>query len=121
MTDEFETRLEDGSPEEMAAKLVGLRKLTLQGDFGLVDEMYRRWADRQKKGLPAVDARFVEQQEDEDDTEWDSDDLDEEEGDEEEEDTEMGEAPELVKAQREKVLPEVDEDGFTKVVGKKKR
>lgn len=35
---------------------------------------------------------------------------------------EMGEAPELVEKPRTpKVEPEVDEDGFTKVVGRKKR
>ena len=117
MMDEFETRLEDGSPEEVAAKLVGLRKLTLQGEFGLVDEMQRQWEDRQRRGSRAVDVKFVATEEDEDDTDWDSDDLDEEEV----EDTEMGEAPDLMKVQKERAIPEVDEDGFTKVIGKKKR
>ena len=41
MNDEFEVNVEDSSGEEIAAKIVGLRKQTLQGDFGTVDEMLR--------------------------------------------------------------------------------
>ena len=41
---------------------------------------------------------------------------------EEEEDIEMSDAPQLVdKAKKEKLEPEVDEDGFTKVVGRRKK
>jgi pre-rRNA-processing protein TSR2 len=35
-------------------------------------------------------------------------------------DVDMGDAPALVRAPREKAEPEIDEDGFTKVVGKKR-
>ena len=118
MNDEFETNLEDESAEEVAAKIVGLRKLTLQGDFTVVDEMYSKWQERQRKGGGAVSFQHVEIGEGDNNTDWDSDDIGEEE---EDEDTEMGEASELVKVPRERVQPEVDEDGFTKVVGKKKR
>ena len=118
MNDEFDANLEDGSAEEIAARIVGLRKLTAQGDFEMVDEMYARWRERQRSGGGEVRMRFVEGGEDEEETDWDSD---EEEWDGIEEDTEMGEAPELVKVPKEKPPPEVDEEGFTKVVGKKKR
>ena len=117
MNDEFDINIEDGSEEEVAAKIVGLRKLTLKGDFVMVDEMFVRWQERQGRG-GNVNVRFVEGREDEEETDWDSDSVDVED---EEGDTEMGDAPPLVKPPKEKVQPEIDEDGFTKVVGKKKR
>ena len=46
-------------------------------------------------------------------TDWDTDDDEDEGGD-----VEMGDAPELVR--REKEEPEVDEEGFTKVTRKKR-
>ena len=118
MNDEFDINVEDGSGEEMAAKIIGLRKLTLQGDFALVDEMYRQWQQRQSKGgAERINFQHVDRGEDEDDTDWDSDDLDVEEDD----DVEMGEALVLGKTPKEKVHPKVDEDGFTEVISKKKR
>ena len=112
MIDEFEVNVEDESGAEMASKILGLRKLIRRGDFGMVDEMYRRWVDRQRKGEERVEMKVVEGDKDESE---DSEEL-EDDGD-----VDMGEAPELVKAPKEKVAPKVDEDGFTEVVGKKKR
>ena len=114
MNDEFDVNVEDGSAEEVAAKIVGLRKLTARGDFGMVDEMFARWEERQRRGGAEVAMRFVEEEEDE---ESDFDTEDWEDG----VDVEMGEAPDLVKVPRERPPPEVDEEGFTKVIGKKKR
>ena len=119
MNDEFEIVLEDESAQEIAAKIVGLRKLTLQGDFSMVDDMYARWKERQTRGSTAVKFQHVERGEDEDDTDWDSEDIEEEVVG--EEDVDMKDAPALVRALKEKAQPEVDEDGFTKVVGKKKK
>lgn len=117
MNDEFDVNVEDGSGEEIAAKVVGLRKLILQGDFTRVDEMYRQWQERQTKGgTTRIDFQVVEKGEDDDDTDWDSDDM---EG--EDVDVDMDEAPALVRAPKEKVQPKVDDDGFTEVVGKKRR
>lgn len=116
MNDEFDVNIEDGSGEEVAAKIIGLRKLTLQGDFAMVDEMYSRWQERQSKGGGGkISFHHATQDDDEDDTDWDSDDTEADEGD---DDVEMGEAPALVK---EKVQPKVDEEGFTEVVGKRRR
>ena len=118
MNDEFDINVEDRSGEEIAAKIIGLRKLTLQGDFALVDEMYQQWQQRQSKGgTGKINFQHVDRGEDEDDTDWDSDDLDEEEDD----DVEMGEAPAFGRAPKQKVHPKVDEDGFTEVISKKKR
>jgi len=116
MNDEFDVNVEDGSAEEVAAKIVGLRKLTARGDFKLVDEMFAQWEERQKKGGEEVGMRFVE----EDDEESDFDTEDWEDGV-EGVDIEMGEAPDLVTEPVKKPQPEVDEEGFTKVTGKKKR
>ncbi|KAG6993934.1 pre-rRNA-processing protein TSR2 [Physcia stellaris] len=120
MNDEFDVNVEDGSGEEIAARLVGLRKMTLQGDFTMVDEMYARWNERQRKGGDAVRFQHVTRGEEDDDTDWDSGDMDtdeEQDGD----DTPMDEAPALPKAPKEKVVPKVDDEGFTEVVGKKRR
>jgi len=116
MNDEFDANLEDESAEEMAARIIGLRKLTAQGNFEMVDETYARWQERQRRGGGDVGMSFVEGREDEEETDEDSD---EEEWNGIEEDTEMGEVPELVRARKEKPPPAVDEEGFTKVVGKK--
>ena len=121
MNDEFEIVLEDESAQEIAAKIVGLRKLTLQGNFSMVDNMYARWKERQTRGSTAVTFQHVERGEDEDDTDWDSEDIEEEEEEVGEEDVDMKDAPALVRALKEKAQPEVDEDGFTKVVGKKNK
>lgn len=119
MNDEFDVNVEDGSGEEIAAKIVGLRKLTLQGDFALVNEMYQQWQHRQSKGSSGkINFRHVDGGEDEDDTDWDSDDMEEENGD---GDVDMDEAPALVKVPKEKAQPKVDDEGFTEVVGKKRR
>lgn len=117
MNDEFEVNVEDGSAEPVAVRIVELRKLTLQGDFGEVDTMYEKWVEKQRRGGGAVNFQKIEREDDEDDTDWDSDDME----DEEEDDVDMDEAPALVKAPKEKIEAEVDEDGFTKVVSKKKR
>ena len=120
MNDEFDVNVEDGSGEEIAAKIIGLRKLTLQGDFAMVDEMYANWQERQAKGgggSGRINFQHVNRDDDEDDTDWDSDDMEEEDDN----DIEMGEAPALVKAPREKVQPKIDEEGFTEVLGRRKR
>ena len=121
MNDEFDVNIEDGSGEEVAAKIVGLRKLTLQGDFTMVDDMYQQWQQRQQRQQNGGGGKFnfehVELGEHEGETDWDSEDLEEDD----DADVEMGEAPPLVKAPREKFQPKVDEDGFTEVINKKKR
>ncbi|KAL9000754.1 MAG: hypothetical protein Q9188_005618 [Gyalolechia gomerana] len=120
MNDEFEVNVEDDSGAEVASKIVGLRKLTRQGDFGLVDEMYERWRAREAKGGEKVRFQKVQGEED-DDVDEESEGDYSEEVEEEDGDIEMGEAPRLVQASKEKIVPKVDEEGFTEVVGKKRR
>ncbi|KAI4151655.1 MAG: hypothetical protein LQ341_000872 [Variospora aurantia] len=111
MDDEFEVNVEDDSGAEIASKILGLRKLTLQGDFGMVDEMLARWKERESRGGEKV--RFQQGQENHDDEEDEEEDSDS--------DVDMEEAPPLVNAPKEKVVPKVDDEGFTEVVGRKKR
>ncbi|RMZ86996.1 hypothetical protein DV736_g5779, partial [Chaetothyriales sp. CBS 134916] len=81
MVDEFEVVVDDGSAEETAAKIwKGVGRLRT-GDASELQELYRRWVDKQEKDV--------------------------------DEDVDMGEAPPLLK---QKIEPEIDEDGFTKVV-----
>lgn len=118
MNDEFETNLEDGSGEEVAAKILGLRKLTLDGDFASVDDMYARWEQRQSRGVETVVFKHIETREDEDYTDEGSDELEVEPSD---EDVEMKQAPALVYICKEKAQPKVDDEGFMEVVSKRKR
>ncbi|KAL9019195.1 MAG: hypothetical protein Q9185_003504 [Variospora sp. 1 TL-2023] len=119
MDDEFEVNVEDDSGAEIASKILGLRKLTLQGDFGMVDEMLARWKEMESRGGERV--RFQQGQGNNDGEEHEEEDSDRDVEEEEEEDVDMEEAPPLVNAPKEKVVPKVDDEGFTEVVGKKKR
>ena len=122
MNDEFDVNVEDGSGEEIAAKIIGLRKLTSQGDFAMVDDMYSKWQERQSTGAGngKINFQHVTRDDDEDHTDWDSDDN-EGQDDDDSSDVDMGDAPALMKAPKEKFQPKVDDDGFTEVVGKKRR
>ncbi|KAL8798292.1 MAG: hypothetical protein Q9182_006784 [Xanthomendoza sp. 2 TL-2023] len=123
MNDEFEVNVEDESGAEVAAKIVGLRKLTMQGDFRMVDEVYLRWRERQAKGAERLNFHHARgEDEDEDEDEDEESDSEEEIGNGDVEmEMEMGEAPELVKVPKAKVVPKVDDEGFTEVLGKKRR
>lgn len=118
MNDEFETNLEDGSGEEVAVKILGLRKLTLHGNFAMVDDMYSRWEQRQSRSVETVSFKHIETGEDGDDTDEGSDEL---EGETSDEDVEMEQAPVLVYISKEKAQPKVDDEGFTEVVSKRRR
>ena len=121
MNDEFDVNVDDNSGEEIAAKIVGLRKLTLEGDFTMVDDMYSKWQERQSKGGEGrIKFQLVTRDDNDDVTAWDCDDIaeeDEEDGN----DVEMRDAPALLKAPKEKPQPIVDEEGFTEVIGRKRR
>ncbi|RHZ58519.1 pre-rRNA-processing TSR2 family protein [Aspergillus thermomutatus] len=116
MNDEFDVVVDDESAAPVAAQIMAIREQTARGEFGLVQEMWEAWQKKsQQKGNNVAAAFKQVEAEDDEDTD------DEEDEDEDDEDVDMGEAPALVRAPRERVEPEVDEDGFTKVVGKKRR
>jgi pre-rRNA-processing protein TSR2 len=112
MLDEFEVNVDDESGFEVAEQIVRLRKNCGKGDFEEVQEMKRRWDS--KGGKQDVGKMFEKRERNEEDDETDGSE------DEDDEDVEMDEAPELVTVRKEPVVPEVDEDGFTKVTKKKR-
>lgn len=77
--------------------------------------MLARWEEKQKKGQEKLPFTRMEEASGDQDTDWDSS----EEA--EDEDVSMDDAPHLAAvARKEKPAPEIDDDGFTKVVGRKK-
>lgn len=113
MNDEFEVMVDDESAGNVAAEIMEFKAQTTRGEFGAIQELWETW---QKKGQQKASAASIFKKVDALDEDQETDDS---EDDLEDEDVEMGEAPTLVRAPREKVEPEVDEDGFTMV--KKKR
>ncbi|KAL2012427.1 hypothetical protein VTN00DRAFT_5145 [Thermoascus crustaceus] len=120
MNDEFDVVVDDGSAGMVAAQIMDMRAQVGRGEYGEIQAMWEAWKERmEKKGANAASMfRRVEAQDEDQETD---DDEDEDDDDEDGMDVDMDEAPALVRPPREKVEPEVDEEGFTKVVGKKRR
>ncbi|KAL6710131.1 rRNA accumulation-related protein [Coniothyrium glycines] len=114
LEDEFGIRLEDETEIQVARDIMAIRKELSEGNTSAVDALQKKWEERKGKEVSTGSVNVKESNQEAD---WDSVD---EESDEDDEDVEMGEAPALVPAKA-KPEPEVDDDGFTKVVGKKKR
>ncbi|KAJ5081626.1 hypothetical protein NUU61_009890 [Penicillium alfredii] len=118
MNDEFDVVVDDESAAPVAAQIMDIKSQTARGDFGPVREMWDAWQQRKSQQKSAAAGLFKKVEAHDEDQETD----DEEDSDGADAgDVEMGDAPALVRAPREKVEPEIDDDGFTKVVGKKKR
>ena len=122
--DEFECQLEDESEVMVASQICRLRRQVLNGKLDELEGLQRRWEEAKSKGgekgnFQVVSNKVDGEDVDEEDSEED-DDEDEEGGAQIDEDIEMEDAPALAPAKT-KVEPEVDEEGFTKVVGKKRR
>ena len=113
MLDEFEVNVDDESGFEVAEQIVRLRRDCEKGDFSEIRALKERWD--QRGGRDVLQGQFKEQQRTEEEDETDGS---EEEDEPEDMDVDMGEAPQLVP--KEKPVPEVDEDGFTKVTKKKR-
>ncbi|KAL2819673.1 Pre-rRNA-processing protein TSR2-domain-containing protein [Aspergillus granulosus] len=114
MNDEFDVVVDDESAEEVAVRIMEVRKAVEKGEYDAIKQMWAEWeAKKGQRGSAVAGFKRGEDVEQETDEEASDDD--------DEGDVDMGEAPALVRAPKERVEPEVDEDGFTKVVGKKKR
>ncbi|KAK3214733.1 hypothetical protein GRF29_19g1120267 [Pseudopithomyces chartarum] len=113
LEDEFGVRCEDETEVAVAQEIMKIRKEVGEGSFATVEALKQKWESRKGKEVNtgSVQVKEVEQEGD-----WDS--VDEESGS--DDDVEMGNAP-VAAPPKEKPAPEVDEDGFTKVVGKKRR
>ncbi|KAI2794548.1 hypothetical protein POX_a01147 [Penicillium oxalicum] len=113
MNDEFEVLVDDESAGNVALEIMEYKAQTARGEFGAIRGLWEKWQQKSSQRAAAtsmfkqVDTRDGDQETDDDEEDSDV------------EDVEMGDAPTLVRAPREKVEPEVDEDGFTMV--KKKR
>jgi pre-rRNA-processing protein TSR2 len=121
MGDEFDLLVEDGSEIVVARDIMKYRALCGNGEFGEVDRLYEMWRQNRNGAVSAggnIRRSEVEGEDSEDDSGDDED--EDEDGDEDMGDVDM-EGTEDAGPSRERHEPEVDEDGFTKVVGKKRR
>jgi len=119
MSDEFESNIEDGSIDAVAADIVRLWRDILQPATGalpstVVDALERKAAEVKGKGVQATKGAGLQNEngEEDSDSEWD---------DESEDGMEVDEAPQLAPVDRERVEPVVDDDGFTLVQPKTKK
>lgn len=119
MNDEFEVVVDDGSAAETAQTIwSGCEKLA-NGDTTDLEIAYAKYLEKQKSGQKEQ-LKFVQGKDEEgEETDWDDDDEEEFNGF-DDDDVQMNEAPQLVQ-KKEKPPPEIDEDGFTTVVSKKRR
>ncbi|KFA76855.1 hypothetical protein S40288_03030 [Stachybotrys chartarum IBT 40288] len=115
MVDEFEVNVDDESGMEVAAQIVRARTQCAVGQFDEVNALKERFQNRKGK---KVDQLFkkADDPDQETDEESSGDDSDSDAG----VDVDMDDAPPLAPVTKEKPLPEVDEDGFTKVTKKKR-
>lgn len=110
MQDEFDVNVEDESEVTVAMSIIGMKNTLAEGELGPAQELERRWKSR---GSMKSDINVVDGEIEADDEEWDGLDA--------EADTDMTEAPPLVESKpKVKAVPEVDEEGFTKVIKKKR-
>ena len=120
MSDEFEVVVDDESLEEVARSIWVGRSKVLQGDASEVVRLMGMWEEKQKKGKSKIN---ITQGPDVDQDTDDEEDSETWNGFQDTPDIEMDDAPVSISTvePRSRPQPEVDEDGFTKVVGKKKR
>ncbi|KIW14171.1 hypothetical protein PV08_06952 [Exophiala spinifera] len=125
MVDEFEIVVDDGTAEDVARSIWSGATKIRNGDLTELNDLYIRWQEKQQKGGDRI-VNIVRGEDKDQDTDADEDDYEDEEewnGFEDRQDVDMDDAPPLTGSRmpKQKAEPEVDEDGFTKVVGKKKR
>jgi pre-rRNA-processing protein TSR2 len=114
LEDEYGVRCEDETEILVAREIMAIRKEIGEGKTTIVDALHKKWEERKGKEVSTGNVNVSESNQE---GEWDSGD---EESDDDDEDVEMEDAPALVAA-KPKPEAEVDDDGFTKVMGKKKR
>ncbi len=111
MEDEFEVIVDDDSSVEIATSIIELWRDCMKGDFAGLERLQEQYA-RNGEGRQVIAQAVASDNERVDDEDFE--DFEDEEGD-----VEMGDAvPTLVG--REKAVAEVDEEGFTRVVGRRK-
>ncbi|PYH46562.1 pre-rRNA processing protein [Aspergillus saccharolyticus JOP 1030-1] len=119
MTDEFDVDVDDESAAAVADQIMELKAQTERGEYATIQQMWEVY--QRKGGAQGAVAGIQRGAAADGDSDDDEDDEDEDEEDGMDVDMEDATAPALVRAPREKAEPEVDEDGFTTVVSKKRR
>ena len=116
LEDEFGCRIEDETEVQVARDIMAIRKEVEEGSTEKIDALHKKWQSSNGKEVATGDVNVRESNQEAD---WDS--IDEESDD--AGDVDMDDAPALVpaKPKEPKPEPEIDEDGFEKVVGKKRR
>jgi pre-rRNA-processing protein TSR2 len=116
LNDEFDVAVDDGSAGVVADQIMNIKTQIDAGDYGEVDKMWAEYKEQQeRKGAEQNMFRHV-------DTKDEDQETDDDEDEDSDEDEDMDDAPSLVaRPPAQRAEPEVDEDGFTKVVGRKKR
>lgn len=117
LEDEFGVRLEDETEVAVAKDIMAIRDEVGEGNFATVDGLQSRWEARKGKEVNTGNVQVSERNQEAD---WDSVDEETDEDEDEDGDVDMDDAPPLVLA-KPKPAPEVDEEGFTKVVGKRRK
>ena len=114
LEDEYGTRVEDETEVEVARNIMAIKKEVSEGSTAKIDALHKKWESSNGKEVATGNVNVRENNE-----EGDWDEVDEES----DEDVDMDDAPALVPAQprQPKPEPEIDDDGFEKVVSKKKR
>lgn len=120
MNDEFDAVVDDESAAPVAASIMQMKQQTERGEFGAIQEAWEAWEKKSQEKANNAAAAFKKVEAKDDDQETDDEVDEDDNGQEANGDVDMDEAPTLVRVPKEKVEPEVDEDGFTKVVGKKR-
>ncbi|KAG9237036.1 Pre-rRNA-processing protein TSR2-domain-containing protein [Amylocarpus encephaloides] len=115
MLDEFEVNVDDDSGLEVAEQIMRIRRNCAKGDYAEVVELKQKWDSRGGRGEDIGNLFEKKERTEEDDETSGSEEEDDNGG----VDVDMDEAPPLARV-REPVVPEVDEDGFTKVTKKKR-
>ncbi|EGD99209.1 pre-rRNA-processing protein [Trichophyton mentagrophytes] len=122
MTDEFDVVVDDGSISQIADQICELKAEIEKGKFERVEAMWEQFKAEEQNGGSKLPANIINRVgvNGVDDSS-DNDGEDDEEEDEDDDDIDMEDAPAPRSAPKQREEPEVDEDGFTKVVGRKKR
>ncbi|KAJ5387863.1 hypothetical protein N7509_010404 [Penicillium cosmopolitanum] len=108
MNDEFDVVVDDDTAADVAIEIMEMKVQTARGDFSYIRDMWEKFQIKSQQ-KSASSAMFKQVESKDEDQETDGDESDDGE------DIDMDDAPALVRAPREKVEPEVDEDGFTMV------
>ncbi|KAK2736901.1 hypothetical protein FQN57_000504 [Myotisia sp. PD_48] len=122
MSDEFDVVVDDESVSQVADRIYQLKVDIENGNFRQVDAMWATWQEKEQSGaLDLPNSMFSKVETNEEDQETDNDEDEDEEDDDDDKDVDMADARAFNRPPRQRQEPEVDDDGFTKVAGRRKR